>query len=114
MVKKCIPESVMCSEIVTLHLQSTGGRDRELKVNLEEIWSSGARFLTDFSIHPVTTLWFAGGGCVFWGHVIARTARRGLGFFTEMQFHPNCVWTEQKYRPEHLFNPMVLLADRIF
>jgi|SRR5579859_7655551 len=105
---------MLCSEILNLRLQSRAGRGRELKVNLEEIWSSGARFLTDVPIRPFTSLRFAGGGCEFRGQVIARTLLRGLGYFIEMQFHPGCTWSEQKYRPKHLFNPLVLLANRIF
>ena len=107
-------DSMLCSEILNLRLQSREGRERELKVNLEEIWSSGARFLTDVPIRPSTSLRFAGGGCEFRGRVIARTLLRGLGYFVEMRFHPGCAWSEQKYRPKHLFNPLVLLANRIF
>ena len=106
--------SVMCSEILNLHLQSRAGRERELKVNLEEIWPSGALIQTDLRIPLLTPLRFAGGGFEFRGTAITRTLLRGLGYFIEMQFHPSCTWSEQKYRPKHLFNPLVLLADRIF
>jgi hypothetical protein len=105
---------MLCSEILNLRLQSGEGSGRELKVNLEEIWSSGALFLTDEPIRPLTPLWFAGGGYEFRGQVIARTLLRGLGYFIEMRFHPACTWSEEKYRPKHLFNPLVLLANRIF
>ena len=105
---------MLCSEILNLHLRSRAGREREVKVNLEEIWSSGALLLTDVSIRPFTSLWFAGGGFEFRGEAIARTLFRGLGYFIEMRFQPGCAWSEQKYRPKHLFNPLVLLADRIF
>jgi hypothetical protein len=105
---------MLCSAILDLHVHSKEGRERELKVNLEEIWSSGALFLTDVPIRPATSLWFAGGGCEFRGQVITPTLLRGLGYFIEMRFHPSCIWSEQKYRPKHLFNPLVLLANRIF
>jgi hypothetical protein len=108
------PGGVMCSEILSLHLQSREGRERELKVNLEEIWSSGAVFQADVPIGPFTSLWFAGGGCEFRGQVIARALLLGLGYFIEMRFHPGCVWSERKYRPKHLFNPADLLANRTF
>jgi hypothetical protein len=113
MERKNNPGGVMCSEMVSLHLQSREGRERTLKVNLEEIWSSGARFRTDVSIRPFTSLWFAGGGCEFRGQVIARTSVTGLGHFIEMRFHPGCVWSEQEYLPKHFFNPLALLANRI-
>lgn len=105
---------MLCSEILNLSLQSRAGRGRELTVNLEEIWSSGALFLTDVPIRPLTSLRFAVGGCEFRGRVIAQTLLTGLGYFVEMQFHPGYAWSERKYRPKHLFNPLVLLANRIF
>ena len=111
--RKYAPGGVMCSEIVSLHLQSRKGSERQLKVNLEEIWSSGALFQTDLPIRPFASLWFVGGSCEFRGHVIARTLVRGLGYFIEMRFHPSCVWSEQEYCPKHLFNPLVLLGNRI-
>ena len=104
----------LCSEILNLHLQSKDGCEREVKVNLEEIWSSGALFLTDERIRPFTSLWFAVGGSEFRGQVTARRLLKGLGYFIEMRFQPGCAWSEQQYRPKHLFNPLVLLANRIF
>jgi hypothetical protein len=106
--------SMFCSEILNLHLQSKAGRVRTLKVNLEEIWSSGALFQTDVRIRPSTAFRFVGGGCEFRGEVIARKLLRGLGYFVELRFDPKFTWSEQKYRPQHLFNPLVLLANRIF
>jgi hypothetical protein len=105
---------MFCSEILNLHLQSKAGRIRTLKVNLEEIWSSGALFLTNVRIRPFTPFRFVGGGYEFRGQVIARKLMRGLGYFVEMRFDPKSSWSEQKYRPQHFFNPLVLLANRIF
>jgi hypothetical protein len=105
---------VMCSEILSLRLQSREGRECRLKVNLEEIWSSGALFQTEVAIPPFTSVWFAVGGCEFRGQVIARELFIGLGYFIEMRFHPGCLWSEHKYRPKHLFKPKALLPNRIF
>jgi hypothetical protein len=105
---------MLCSEILDLHLQPRVGRKRALKANLEAIWSSGALLRTDARIHEFTALWFVGGGRKFRGEVIAETLSRGLGYFVEMRFHPDCTWSQRKYRPQHLFNPLVLLANRIF
>ena len=105
---------VLCSEILSLHVQSKAGRKRDLKVNLEEIWPAGALFLADARIPLFTPLGFAGGGFEFQGQAIARTFVRGLGYFIEMRFYPSHTWSEQKYRPKHLFNPLVALANGIF
>jgi hypothetical protein len=105
---------MFCSEILNLHLQPKAGRERTLKANLEEIWPSGALFQTDARISPETEFSFMGGGYEFRGHVIARKLVRGLGYFVEMRFDPSHNWSEKKYRPQHFFNPLVLLANRIF
>ncbi|MEO8050717.1 MAG: hypothetical protein ABI833_09905 [Acidobacteriota bacterium] len=105
---------MLCSEIVSLHLEAQKGRARELKGNLEEIWASGAVLWTEERIRNYTSLSFLGGGCQFRGQVVAQTLRKGIGYITEMRFHPSCRWSEQRYRPQHLFNPLVLLANRIF
>lgn len=111
---KAVRRSMLCSEIINLHLQVRAGRDRELKANLEEIWPAGAILWTDVRIRQYTSLWFLGGGFEFRGQVMAHTVLRGLGYFIEMRFDPGCRWSEQKYRPKHLFNPLVLLANRVF
>ncbi len=111
---------MLCSEILNLHLQPRHGsdrrvcRERRLKANLEEIWSSGALLLTDSHIRRFTSLWFVGGGRTFHGEVIAGTLFTGLGYFVEIRFRPDCTWSERNYRPQHLFNPLVLLANKIF
>jgi len=105
---------MLCSEILNLYLQPQVGRERKLQANLEEIWSSGALLRTDTRIRELTPLWFVGGGRKFQGKAIAGTLSRGLGYFVEMQFHADCRWSERKYRPQHLFNPLVLLANKIF
>ncbi len=105
---------MLCSEILNLYLQPRVGRERKLTANLEEIWSSGALLRTDARIHKCTPLWFVGGGRKFQGEAIAGTLVRGLGYFVEIQFHRDCRWSERKYRPQHLFNPLVLLANKLF
>jgi hypothetical protein len=105
---------MLCSEIVNLHVRGAAGRGRAFKANLEEIWPAGAIFWTDVRIRQYTSLWFPGGGFEFHGQVVAQRLLRGLGYLVEMQFHPGCKWSEQKYRPKHLFNPLVLLANRVF
>ena len=119
MSKKDTRGGVLCSEILDLHWRSKAGRERELKVNLEEIWRSGALFQTDARISPSASLWFSGGGCEFRGQAVSRTFLKGLGYFIEMRFQPGCTGSQRKYRPKHCFNPqgfnpLVLLANRIF
>ena len=111
---KVVRRSMLCSEIVNLQVRVRAGRPRELKANLEEIWPAGAMLWTDVRIRQYTSLWFLGGGFEFRGHVVAQRLLEGLGYLVEMQFHPGYIWSEQKYRPKHLFNPLVLLANRVF
>lgn len=111
---KVARRSMLCSEIVSLNVQAGTGRNRVLKANLEEIWPGGAIFWTDVRIRQYTSLFFQGGGSEFRGQVSGQKLLKGLGYLVEMQFYPGCRWTEQKYRPKHLFNPLVLLANRLF
>ena len=111
---KVARRSMLCSEIVSLNVQGGAGRNRILKANLEEIWPGGAIFWTDVRIRQSTPLFFLGGGSEFRGQVSGQKLLRGLGYLVEMQFYPGCRWSDQKYRPKHLFNPLVLLANRLF
>ena len=105
---------MLCSEILNLYLQPRVGRERKLTANLEEIWSSGALLRTDARIREFTSLWFVGGGCKFRGEAISAALSESLGYFVEMRFHQDCRWSTRKYRPQHLFNPLVLLANKLF
>jgi len=111
---KAAQQRIWCSQMLRLHLQYRSGRPRRLNANLEEIWSSGALFLTGVRIPPLTRLWFDCGGSEFHGKVIARTFSERLGYFVEMRFDPGNRWSEREFRPKHLFNPLLLLANRIF
>jgi hypothetical protein len=111
---KVARRSMLCSEIVSLNVQAGAGCNRILKANLEEIWPGGAIFWTDVRIRQYTSLFFLGWGSEFRGQVSGQKLLRGLGYLVEMQFYPGCKWSEQKYRPKHLFNPLVLLANRVF
>jgi hypothetical protein len=94
--------------MLTLNFRSASGRERNVKVNLEEIWSSGALLQTDAPIPLSTQLWFAGGGHRFRGEATARTFCRTLGYFVEMRFHSSCRWSRQRYSPKHLLNAHIL------
>ncbi len=106
--------TMLCSELLNLHFRYKVGREREVKANLEEIWSTGALLLIDVRVPVATPTRFAAGGREFRGKVTARKFLKGLGYFVEVQFASNSHWSEQEYRPKHLFNPLVLLANRIF
>jgi hypothetical protein len=108
--RKCL----WCSDLVNLHFQSESGRKRTLTVNLEEIWPTGALFLTNARISCATRLWIAIGNRRYSGKVSACTLSRPLGYFIEIRFDRRCQWSEHEYRPQHHFNPLVLLANRIF
>ena len=111
---KAMRRRMLCSEIVSLQMEAGTGRNRILKANLEEIWPAGAVFWTDVRIRQYTALRFVGGGFEFRGRVSAQKLLRGLGYLVEMQFYPGCRWSEERFRPKHLFNPLVLLANRVF
>jgi hypothetical protein len=111
---KIVKGSMLCSDLLKLRLQYKAGRKRDFEANLEEIWHSGAIFLTDVRVPVCASMSFTAGGKEFRAIVIARRFRKGLGYFVEVQFATNSHWSEQIYRPKHLFNPLMTLANKIF
>jgi hypothetical protein len=103
-----------CSELLSVKVENKKGRKQSLRANLEEIWPSGALVQTDKPIAPATRLWFMRGGYKFYGEVVARQFLHQLGYMIEIRFDPACRWSELRYRPKHLLNPLILLANRIF
>src|ERR1700722_10423981 len=101
--------TMLCSEILNLHLKPKAGREREIEANLEEIWSTGALLLMDVRVPLTSAMWFTAGDRKFRGKVTARRFLKGLGYYVEVRFASNSYWSEQKYRPQHLLNPLVLL-----
>ena len=107
-------QHLLCSQMVTLQVQPKSGRLRKLAANLEEIWPSGACLQTDGRIPRLSRVRFACGGFEGRGKIVTRTFLKGLGYFVEVRFDRRCRWSEAHYRPEHLLNPLILLANRVF
>src|ERR1700722_18564248 len=110
---KSVKGSMLCSDLLKLRLQSKAGRKRDVEANLEEIWSSGAVFLTDARVPVCSSMSFTAGEKEFRAVVTSRRFRKGLGYYVEVQFATNSHWSEQLYRPKHLFNPLMTLANKI-
>jgi hypothetical protein len=111
---KTLQYRTWCSDMLNLCVASESGRPRKLNVILEEIWPTGALFQTGMRIPPLSRLWFSCAGYRFHGRVVARKSYKHLGYFVEMRFDPGCRWSVRHYRPKYFFNPLLLLADRIF
>ena len=104
----------MCSEMLALHVQLKRGGLHTRIVNLEEIWASGAVFLSDTRVPRAERLWLACRGRSFQGKVVGQEFQKELGYMVRMEFDPGHRWSCEKYRPKHMLNPMVLLARRVF
>lgn len=104
---------VLCSELVTARWVSEFGSEREVVVNLEEIWSSGATLQSPGPIRSKTPLDIRTPKLELSG--VVRICRADFtGYFVEMEFDEDVRWSRELYEPEHLFDPRSLLPrDRL-
>lgn len=101
-------ERILCSELLILNIRFDSGRERKITVNLEEIWSSAALFLTDWPVRSSSEMSISCRGHQFWGGAMAHTFCRTLAHFIELRFSRNCRRSPKKYRPKYLLNVQIL------
>lgn len=106
---------LLCSELITLQLSEPGSAPREITGILEEISPDSACVQVEECVRaesPVRlVLSDATDGEAFTGIVVECFGEKNLGFYAEIRFAKGCVWSVERYRPLHLFDPNGLLAD---
>lgn len=105
---------MLCSDMVPLHVQMKSGGLHSRIVNLEQIWRSGAVFLSDTKVPRADRLWLVCGGRTFEGKIVRQEFQEELGYLVEIEFDRGHEWSCRKYRPKHMLNPMVIFARRVF
>lgn len=97
-----------CSDLITVHLQTSGRGEEELVAILEDISAFGAclqlerSIPTDTAIRMVCSCCEA--HCEFRGRIVDSRAEDGIGYFIEVNFEPGTVWSPERYRPDHLLD----------
>lgn len=106
---------LLCSELITLQLSEPGFAPREITGILEEISPDSACVQVEESVRAESSVRLlfseAADGEAFTGSVVECFGQKDLGFYAEIRFAQGCVWSLERYRPLHLFDPNGLLAD---
>lgn len=99
----------LCAELISIHLTSVDGSEREIVGILEEIATSRACLNLDEPVEAGSSMRFrcdrCSLSCEFNGSVTGCRAEGAAGYTVEMQFAPGNDWSPEHYRPQHLFNP---------
>jgi hypothetical protein len=96
----------LCSELVILR-NSSG----ECRVNLEEIWRTGAILETEEPLETGTAVEIRCPAAFFAGHVTG-VEQHEFGCRVELQFSPMTPWDIEKFRPQHLLDVSSLPGDQ--
>jgi len=80
------------------------GRTRRGVANLDDISRRGACLLVDSIIPAKTPLQVIHPGGELTGKVIYWVWQE-LGYVIGIEFDPDCRWSQENYRPQHLFDP---------
>ena len=94
----------LCSDLVVL--KTAAGA---CTVNLEEIGENFAVFETEAPLELREQVCLEGGGGQFHGFVNS-VEKHDFGWRVEIEFSPLTRWSPERFRPQHLFDPAVLLA----
>lgn len=79
-------------------------RAGEIIVNLEEIWERGAVVEAEEALDSGESVQVRAGTAHFSGHITS-VERHEFGWRCAVEFSPLTPWSEEAYRPEHLFDP---------
>ena len=93
-----------------------GAIPREYRVNLEEIWETGAVIESDEPLQMDSAVEIRCAPAFFAGRVI-EVEKHEYGWRIELHFSPLTPWNPDKFRPQHmldaakLFRPAILIIS---
>jgi hypothetical protein len=103
-----IEPRLLCADTVDIRWEdSESGRTRRMTANLDDISRFGACLLLDWPLPPKTRLRIAHPHGELTGHVTYCVLKE-IGYVTGVELDPGCVWSQEDYRPEHLYDPRQL------
>ena len=96
---------MLCADMVDILWQDPKtGRTRRAVANLDDISRCGACLMVDCIIPAKTPLQVIHPGGELTGKVIYWVWQE-LGYVIGIEFDPDCRWSQENYRPQHLFDP---------
>lgn len=102
---------MLCADLVLVRWQDSDGRRREETANLEDISEHGVCLQLESRIPAGTEVEITAGGAVIRG-VVRYCRHEELGEFAGVEFASGETWPKDFYKPKHLLDPRILLADK--
>src|ERR1700689_1917333 len=108
MLDRRVEPRMLCADLVDIRWRDQSGRLRRGVANLEDISISGACLQMDrpVALGTIFQISYPNGElkgkvkyCVF----------RDIGYFLGVEFDTNSLWTERRFKPQHLLDPRRLL-----
>jgi len=93
----------LCSELVSVACPNQNGERTSVPGNLEEIGKFSALVLAEAEISKGTRVRVACESNELKGLVRSCTYEPSLGFFVEVKLDPESRWSQQWFKPKHLF-----------
>ncbi len=100
---------LLCADLVEIHWEDKSGRTRRAVANLEDISMSGACLQLENAIPLKSRVRVTYGGGSLEGEV-RYCVYREIGYFLGVKFDQENKWSQQQFRPQHLFDPRRLGA----
>lgn len=105
MINRRIAPRMLCADTVdVLWKDQDTGRIRRMMANLDDISQFGACLLLDCPIAVKTPLRIEHSNGELTGKVVYCVMRE-VGYVTGVEFDPSSKWSQESYRPEHLYDP---------
>ncbi len=104
----------LCSKLVSVQVPATGGEERVIDGNLEEISPSGAYLNVEEPIQKELSVRFTcsdiQGRHEFGGVVTGSSEDPDAGYYIEIRFHPGTTWSPAAFQPNHMIRASAVLG----
>ena len=97
----------LCSHLVTLHWDG-----RRASANLEKIWDRGATVNAEECIARGAEVRIASLECDLKCRVVSCLAEEA-GHFIDVEFADEYVWSPERFEPDHMTDPDILLVQKL-
>lgn len=99
---------MLCADLVDVRWRDKTGKSCRAVANLEDISPSGACIQVDSQIPLGTAVEVSYPKGSFSG-VVRYCSFREIGFYIGLMFETGCRWSENSFKPMHLFDPRTLV-----
>ena len=100
---------LLCADMVEVHWKDRSGRQRGTTAILEDICPSGACLQVEEPVPLGVEMRWAQSKQVFQGYA-RYCVYREIGYFVGVEFDASFKWSKKTFKPQHLLDPLTLLA----